>query len=99
MADGRLAGSNCISATDAVLAYASENDTPLGRDIETISASTDDDRAVHQAVISYDLGDDNGVVVDFTCRQYNQELPFPWVGSSDEWYRMLRDHAELGEWH
>lgn len=79
LGDPRLAQGNCWSITNEIIESVDAYDLDASN-LDMIAIS---DRIDHVAVLCNDT--DRYWVVDYTIRQFNPDLPFPYVGTTDDW--------------
>ena len=84
MADGDIAQGNCYRASCFVVDLL-ENEAFGGENMHVIAIS--DGEAFHAALAM--SVDDNWYIVDFTARQFDENLPFPYIATQDEWKREI----------
>ena len=96
MADGENASGNCLSATLAIMRSMYDL-IPGDDDPQVINIETTDESWKHTAIASWsdDIGD--YVVMDFTARQMNDDIPFPYVAAQNEWKKTIQKYADLGK--
>lgn len=84
-----VASGNCDSASGEIISWVADN-------CDMIYAIPDyeagDDVYFHAAIL------DNGLVYDYTIRQFDTNLAFPWVGSLIRWRQTIERVAYCPSW-
>lgn len=99
MADPDIAGNNCFAASSAIWAdLESDPDleesgwTPLMIELGTKNPESAKDSGVHWAVLMKDRYG-REIILDYTARQFDPDLPFPLVAPVDEWRGTILDRV------
>lgn len=91
MEDGSKAETNCYIASKTAFEHAKASDFG-GSEIELIAIANED---FYHAAFKIKRKD-QWYVVDYTARQFDQELPFPYVEAESVWKKQIEETTESG---
>jgi hypothetical protein len=85
LADGNIARNNCYIASEEI-AELLGNEAFGAESMHTIAVANED---IFHAVLAVYVDDEEWYVIDFTARQFDEHLPFPYIAEQSEWKRTI----------
>ena len=95
MADAKLAYNNCDAASAEIVERLNASDFNADN-LQYIGVETSDSQKFHAAVLV--TKENQQFVVDYTIRQFNSTLPYPYIATRQEWMTQLEKETSL-RWH